>query len=152
MPENRAPRGVPRVSAEPFSFTYQIPRLSAPYLDVMLESLTRVNQIWLPSVAPKPIWLYSLYPYVHYEEDRPGVEKFSPASVVLPRGWGDCEDVAAWRAAELRVYYGEPATAFARLMREGLYHALVRRADGSEEDPSKILGMAKWFRNKRESA
>lgn len=55
---------------------------------------------------------------------------------------GDCEDLAAWRAAELRERDNEPG-AFVDVVRGGLglWHAVVRRANGKLEDPSKRLGM-----------
>lgn len=83
-------------------------------------------------------------------------EEWDAIPIVLERGWGDCEDLAAWRAAELRVRDGFPrARAFAvrsgtmhvaGIGTVGLIHILVSR-DGScrldaIEDPSQRLGMA----------
>jgi hypothetical protein len=52
---------------------------------------------------------------------------------------GDCEDLAAYRVAEL-CEHGEDAKI--RLTLKGrTWHVTVRRADGSIEDPSKRLGM-----------
>ncbi len=57
----------------------------------------------------------------------------------------NCEDLACWRAAELRVREGilaEP-TFIWKLRPNGgyLYHILVRYPDGRIEDPSRTLGM-----------
>lgn len=72
-----------------------------------------------------------------------GCEDWLTIREVLAQGLGDCEDLACWRAAELRVRAGEPATAVAiRVPRVG-WHIVVRRADGSIEDPSKKLGMGR---------
>jgi len=61
------------------------------------------------------------------------------------RGTGDCEDLAADRAAELRVRYKIRANAIfkERLMPNGtrMFHIVVQYPDGTIEDPSKILGM-----------
>ena len=56
--------------------------------------------------------------------------------------WGDCEDLAAWRAAELRVS-GEDPDAFVYVYKSGphMFHAVVGRGDGRIEDPSIKLGM-----------
>ncbi len=62
---------------------------------------------------------------------------------------GDCKVLACWRAAELQIA-GERAIAFPRVRRyfdddigqwRNLAHILVRRGDGTIEDPSRDLGM-----------
>jgi hypothetical protein len=61
----------------------------------------------------------------------------------------NCEDLACYRVAELRVRTGEPAKprVTSRIIPSPkygnftLYHITVLRADGSVEDPSAILGM-----------
>ena len=101
---------------------------------------------------------------VVYREEAPGREDWPDIPKVLGLGWGDCEDLAAWRAAELRVAgvecepvikwqwidretmiaQGYPA---AKLPGRGVWlvHCCVRFPDGSVEDPSKILGMGGNF-------
>lgn len=75
---------------------------------------------------------------------REGRERFSDAAATLRRGYGDCEDLAAWRVAELR-NAGEDARPAFRLRTfvggPPLYHVLVARGDGRIEDPSRRLGM-----------
>jgi hypothetical protein len=68
-----------------------------------------------------------------------GCEDWLSAWEVLRQGFGDCEDLAAWRSADL-IAAGERARAVPRRTREG-WHIVVRRGDGSIEDPSRILGM-----------
>ena len=81
-------------------------------------------------------------------------EVFAPIPEVLGQGWGDCEDLAAWRAAELRLRGHKRAYAFAvrsgsmrhpELGKVNLIHILVSRdgtcALSAIEDPSVILGM-----------
>jgi hypothetical protein len=66
-------------------------------------------------------------------------ERFLTARQCLREGEGDCDDLACWRAAEL-IVMGERARAIAMPSSVG-FHVVVRRADGSIEDPSKRLGM-----------
>jgi hypothetical protein len=74
-----------------------------------------------------------------------GVEDFALPMTVLHRGYGDCDDLAIWRCAELcragqmalpKIYWR---------VREGrvrVYHAEVRiLSTGRVEDPSRLLGM-----------
>lgn len=71
------------------------------------------------------------------------VEEFADIPTVYARRWGDCDDLAPWRVAELRAM-GEPAKiriTWKTLKSGRLFHVLVRRANGQIEDPSKILGM-----------
>jgi len=69
---------------------------------------------------------------------------------VLHRGYGDCEDLGAWRAAELRVKNGIAATPDVRVRRlpSGSWraHVVVKYPDGSIEDPSAKLGMYEYGR------
>lgn len=79
---------------------------------------------------------------VRYRRE-PGANHWQTAREVLAARSGDCEDLAAWRVAELRES-GEDRKAYCMIRhggRPGLWHILVRRGDGSTEDPSKILGM-----------
>lgn len=79
---------------------------------------------------------------VRYRREPMGSERWQTAEETLMLGHGDCEDLASWRAAELRVS-GEDvrATPVLKRVRPGLMHCLVRRGDGSLEDPSRRLGM-----------
>ena len=56
----------------------------------------------------------------------------------------NCEDLACYRIAELRVRHGENALPYVTAKKIGtftLFHIQVEREDGSIEDPSRILGM-----------
>lgn len=73
-------------------------------------------------------------------------EEFADVITVLRRGWGDCDDLVAWRVAELqeageaadvRIYWRKPKTPGGEIR----MHAQVRRANGKIEDPSRFLGM-----------
>lgn len=104
--------------------------------DAALEGLTRVNERLLSGGAFPP--LYSAG--VRYRTEPR--EVWRHAADVLGEGWGDCEDLAAWRAAELRVSGEDPDAAVATYKSAPRrYHAVVLRGDGSIEDPSRQLGM-----------
>jgi hypothetical protein len=64
---------------------------------------------------------------------------------VIHHGFGDCEDLASWRSAELRVRYNIPALpdVAVRKLPDGAWRAHVRTRwpDGQIEDPSAKLGM-----------
>lgn len=78
---------------------------------------------------------------VRYRREDPAVrEEWRTVPEVLARGVGDCEDLACWRAAELCLQ-GEPACPYIYRTKSGGWHVVVRRGDGSLEDPSRVLGM-----------
>lgn len=62
---------------------------------------------------------------------------------VIELGGGHCPDLACWRVAELRVSGEDPnATVMVRRGGQSMGHVVVRRGDGRQEDPSRVLGMA----------
>lgn len=72
-------------------------------------------------------------------------EEFALIPVVLERKLGDCDDLAPWRCAEL-IHAGEAAKIRIQWKTRPdtgrkYYHIVVRRADGTIEDPSARLGM-----------
>ena len=67
-----------------------------------------------------------------------GVEDFADPWTCYARKWGDCDDLVIWRLAEL-LHSGERVPA-PQVRRAGTrMHVLIRRANGTLEDPSKIL-------------
>jgi len=79
---------------------------------------------------------------VKYTREPPGSEVWQ-----IPRGsyasrQADCEDLAGgWRTPELWLLGETLARPVVKRVSSSLRHILVRRADGSIEDPSLILGM-----------
>lgn len=122
---------------------------------ICLECLTRVNQWHFRRGVVPPLFSAG----VRYQEEPPGREDWDDAVTVAGRGWGDCEDLAAYLAAELREVHGIPAECVikskfittAELKAQGypiipdegifLIHVMVRLPDGRVIDPSKLLGM-----------
>jgi hypothetical protein len=78
---------------------------------------------------------------VVYRREPPGREWWETArdlvSIATHRS-GDCEDLAAYRAAELRFYEGENARLVVIRTKRRTFHAIVEREDGTLEDPSRI--------------
>lgn len=125
-------------------------RLGARALDHALEGLVGLATDELLLGLPQELrgdgherWFPSLYTSgVRYQREN-GTERWLVPSQTLAAGRGDCEDLASWRAAELRVS-GEDPNARARVIRSGprTWHAIVERGDGRLEDPSRELGMS----------
>jgi hypothetical protein len=110
----------------------------------ILESLVKVNQLYL--LTHHVPLLYESG--VRYQNEPPGLgyEDFAIIPSVLRRGWGDCDDLAPWRVAELRQRYGEKAKIriqWKKHPKGKLFHIVVRRGSGLIEDPSAKLGMGK---------
>jgi hypothetical protein len=81
---------------------------------------------------------------VKWHPEPPGDEHFDLAPTVLARGHGDCDDLAPWHAGSLRATGTDPdAVAFVKRSGPNRWHALVRRGDGSIEDPSLAAGMGR---------
>jgi hypothetical protein len=77
---------------------------------------------------------------VRYARER-GREEWQTAEETAERKTGDCEDLVAYRCAELWVAGETAARPHCYAPRPGLIHCVVRRADGTIEDPSRKLGM-----------
>jgi hypothetical protein len=73
-----------------------------------------------------------------------GFEGFDNPEDCIDRGWGDCDDLAPWWAAELW-HSGVDPDAMPIVYQSGpkRWHAVVQRGDGSIDDPSKWAGMGK---------
>jgi len=88
---------------------------------------------------------------IYENEPENQVDELVDIPTLIKRGHGDCLHLSAWRVAELR----EDGEARARIvvsrqrkfLKPGasaparIFHVLVRRGNGTKEDPSKILGM-----------
>ena len=73
-----------------------------------------------------------------------GGEHFREIPRIIEHGGGDCDNVASWRAAELRELgvNAKPYITWRQRPDGGTtYHVIVRWPDGSSEDPSLLLGM-----------
>jgi len=114
--------------------------VNEPVLDAALEAVTRLNEQLVKS-GDATTFKQAL-PHVRWKPEPPGAEHFDHAAIVSARGWGDCDDLAPWHAASLRVT-GEDRGARAIVVPSGpqRWHAVVQRSDGKIEDPSRAAGM-----------
>jgi hypothetical protein len=111
-------------------------------LDAALESVTRsVAGMIRKGIVPSAATAIKAG-RVRWQPEPPGDEHFDLPTTVLARGHGDCDDLAPWHAGSLRASGVDPrARAFVRKSGPKRWHALVRRANGSIEDPSAAAGM-----------
>jgi hypothetical protein len=109
---------------------------SAVFYEAAIEGLTRMNEEILAAADFPPLYQSG----VGYRKE--AEDTWRHADDVYCSGWGDCEDLASWRAAELRLS-GEDPSARVYVYRSGplRFHAVVARGNGRIEDPSVILGM-----------
>lgn len=110
-------------------------------LKMLFEALIASNVAYLRTCPDTP----RLYESgIRYREEPPGKDDWQDIPETIRRRFGDCEDLACWRIAELRVRDGEHATPYLKYAERPdhvLYHVAVLRLDGSLEDPSRELGM-----------
>ncbi len=116
-------------------------------LCALLEALTTANVAYLLKHPHTP----NLYESgVRYEEEPPGRDEWQDIPDTIARRTGDCEDLACWRVAELRVR-GRQMRAMHGVTVSDLpgpdgklvttFHIRVVHQDGTTEDPSRVLGM-----------
>lgn len=119
-------------------------------LDAALEGLVRINVALLQQYAqagrPVPPLLRA---GVHWQPDElrgKPAETWDNLDVVRRRGYGDCEDLASWAAAELRFTKGIAARAIVRpSSTPGVaWHCIVELPNGQTIDPSLKLGMREY--------
>lgn len=117
-------------------------KLSRDVLDAMLELLFKIDIMYLRR-HPNTPWLY--HSGVKYQEEPIGQEEWQDIPTTLRLGMADCEDLAAWRAAEMVVRQNinaKPVFIEQRRKDGGyLYHIVVLKPDRTIEDPSRVLGM-----------
>lgn len=112
-------------------------------IKAILEATVLINLIYLRLHSVPPLYRCGVR---YQEEPDDGMEEFATIPIIISRGWGDCDDLAPWRVAELR-HTGEDKKAGIRISWERqknsrkLFHITVRRGNGTIEDPSRILGM-----------
>jgi hypothetical protein len=112
-------------------------------IEAAVEGLVRLNEWFFRTAAEAGVEAPGLYESgIVYRREEPGTEWWETAADalgVVENRAGDCEDLAAYRAAELRVFEDDPEAAV-RIVRtrRGTFHAIVQHGDGTFEDPSRI--------------
>jgi hypothetical protein len=117
-----------------------------------LEVLVASNRLAMRDARRRGKPIPKLYESgIRYQREPWGnVEEFADAITLLKRKWGDCDDLVAYRVAELREA-GEHAKIrlYRRKNKRGTntVHCQVRRAPSAQfpkgriEDPSRFLGL-----------
>ncbi len=127
---------------------YAIPdgAVTAPVLNAALETSTRANHSLLER-GQMPLATEAIRKgRVKWRpENFQDGEHFDLGHQVHIRGWGDCDDLAPWLAAELRATGQDPgAQAIAKRSGPKRWHAVVQSSDGNILDPSVWAGMREY--------
>lgn len=118
--------------------TINIPAaMGARFVEAALEGLSQLATEQHAAQQLPPLYTSG----VRYVRER-GTEHWQTPMELLTSGTGDCEDLSAYRVGELRASGVDPDASVV-IERTGprTLHAIVRRGDGSLEDPSQALGM-----------
>lgn len=122
----------------------RFPRLFAEAVRALTEEIARENEVALRSDPRVPrLYKSGVFYKMRLAEGLTFVDLYE----VIRKGYGHCQHLVGWRVAELRARDGEldakPAVRWRHDKRKKrmIFHVVVRRADGSEECPSKRLGM-----------
>lgn len=114
-----------------------------------LRTLVDCNKWFLARMAKEGKTVAPLYESgVYYQAEPAGEEEWLDIPTLYKQGFGDCEDLASARVAELQ-HMGIPAVTCIKSKKiispKGgeitLVHVQVLWPDGTVEDPSAILGM-----------
>lgn len=122
------------------------PEAKLAILRSLLDALVLADTLYL-QVTPSCPGVYDAG--LRYEAEEIGHDDWRDIPSVLDHQGGDCEDLACYRVAELRVRAGELAQPeiTSRIIQSPkygnftLYHIRVLRSSGTIEDPSADLGM-----------
>lgn len=117
------------------------PEAMAYIIASWVEALAKTNHVYL-QIHPDTIPLYDSD--VYYQLETPGEEDFFDIPTILDQGFADCEDLAAWRIAELWSIgeYAAPMITWTEYDNGDIdFHVQVNTRLGVE-DPSEVKGMA----------
>lgn len=121
--------------------TFRVPAKRA-YLLVLLDALVKLDRLQIRQMDLPPLYEARVRYRREARDPRTGKRKEEWRTIVdvlEAGGIGDCEDLAAYRVAELKEQ-GINATIW--LTKQGrTWHVRVRHPDGRIEDPSLRLGM-----------
>lgn len=114
----------------------------------LANALVNINAAYLDKVPNTPLLYESGVTYHNQPgEQHPGqLDRWRDIPRLIQAGYGACEDLAAWRVAELNAG-GETGARIGVITQQSpvdgsvMYHVVVIRANGQPEDPSALLGM-----------
>lgn len=127
------------------------PKVGAILARRLVQAVIASNVYFLHTHPHTPLLYESGVRYAR-EPNAGKFEEFADIRRVLKRKWGDCDDLVAWRCAEIQYREKRPAQPLIYWREhdrsaEGkpplvIWHVQVRRTDtGEVEDPSRLLGM-----------
>lgn len=107
---------------------------------MLLAALCRADVLYLRQNPRTPDLFRS---GVRYRREPDGLEEWKSVPYVIAQGYGDCEDLACWLAAQERVrgVLAEPHFYFRQIGNLSMYHIVTKYPDGRIVDPSALLGM-----------
>jgi hypothetical protein len=113
---------------------------SQMYLQLLLHALVALDAAYLRFHPETPL-IYRAG--IRYHREPQGYEQWLQTPCILEQRWGDCEELAAWRVAELRVRGIDawPCFHWRKFKTSLVYHIVVCLPNGVMEDPSRVLGM-----------
>jgi hypothetical protein len=122
-------------------------------LEALADGLVQLDEFYLRHALSRGLEMPPLYESgIVYRREPKGREWWESAadlhSLVTQRS-GDCEDLAALRSAELRVFEDDYARVKVVRTSRGTFHAIVEHEDGELEDPSRILVILERRRDRR---
>ncbi len=116
--------------------------ISPEILQAALETATRANEGILAGSDKIPSVKDAIRRGVRWRPEPPGTgESLDLAPTIVDRGWGDCDDLAPWLAAEMRKNGDRGARAIAVRSGPRKWHAIVEDGAGVVHDPSRWAGM-----------
>lgn len=110
------------------------------HLRIALAGLVAMNRALMRAYGAPPLYQSG----VRYQPEKP--DEWETYDILLRRGYGDCEDLSSWRAAELQESGVDAIADVYPTRRPNKWHAIVVYPDGRTEDPSLRLGMARFAR------
>jgi hypothetical protein len=142
---------LPRVTFSPRfvleAFNANDRALASRMLRVLLDAHSSLCILDLEARTKRGEYTPDLYKSgVVYQREPPGIEDWQDITCTLRRKFGDCEDLVAYRVAELRARGIKAIPQFFWRDRPdggSTYHIQVQHPDGTIEDPSALLGMHK---------
>lgn len=113
----------------------------------LLNALIEINLDYLRENPAAPKLYESGIYYRRVIEDHNGDDDWADIPSCFTNGYGDCEDLVAWRVAELRMQgiHAVPGVRLAKNDDARLYHVFVLLPDGSVEDPSAYVDLFGYF-------
>lgn len=109
-------------------------------LQVVIDAVTMIDRHQLRMGYAPPLYESGVVYRRERQHTLPGLERVQSAEETYLIGYGDCDDLAPWRAAELQLRGVKARAEVVRSPGIG-YHVIVVYPSGRVEDPSARLGM-----------